>query len=243
MMPHERLQIAENEQAAANACAASLLEAMREVLKTAPVARIAISGGSTPKMMFNVLAETPFPWSQVHIFWVDERCVPPTDAESNYKLASETFLQPAAFPAENINRIKGELNPAEGAARYNEAIQKAFGLGGGQLPVFDVIHRGMGDDAHTASLFPGEPLIADRSGISAPVYVEKMKMNRITLLPGVLLAAKQTFVLAAGPAKAEPLFQVLRGPLDPFQFPCQIATRNAENATWFIDRAAAAKLT
>ncbi len=242
MISHEQLQIAENEQAAANGCAASLLDAIREVLAASPVARIAISGGSTPKLMFQVLAKTPFSWSQVHIFWVDERCVPPTDPESNYKLAAETFLQPAGVPSENIHRIQGELEPAEGAARYAEEIRIAFGLKNGELPAFDVIHRGMGDDAHTASLFPGEPLIADRTGISAGFYVEKMKMNRVTLLPGVLLAAKKTLMLAAGPAKAEPLFQVLRGPLDLFRFPCQLGTRNADNTVWFIDRAAAAKL-
>ena len=101
---------------------------------------------------------------------------------------------------------------------------------------------GMGPDAHTASLFPGEPLIGDRTGTAAAVYVSKLKMHRVTLLPGVLLAAKKTVLLAAGDDKAEPLFQVLRGPEDPFRFPCQVATRGALNALWFIDRAAAAKL-
>jgi 6-phosphogluconolactonase len=110
------------------------------------------------------------------------------------------------------------------------------------LPAFDIIHRGMGDDAHTASLFPGEPLIGNMAGIAAPVFVEKLNMHRVTLLPGVLQKARNTVVLAAGQDKAEPLFQVLRGPEDPFRFPCQIATRNWQNATWFVDRAAAAKL-
>jgi 6-phosphogluconolactonase len=242
MMAHELLEIAENAQAAATACAAALLEEIRSVLANSPVARIAISGGSTPKLMFEVLAKTPFSWAQVHIFWVDERCVPPTHPESNYKLAAETFLQPAGVPAENIHRIQGELDPSEAAARYADDIRQSFGLREGELPAFDVIHRGMGDDAHTASLFPGEPLIADRMGIAAGLYVEKMKMHRVTLLPGVLLAGKKTFMLAAGAGKAEPLFEVLRGPLDPFRFPCQLATRGAGNAVWFIDRPAAAKL-
>jgi 6-phosphogluconolactonase len=100
----------------------------------------------------------------------------------------------------------------------------------------------MGPDAHTASLFPGEPLIGDRTHIAAAVYVDKLQSHRVTLLPGVLLAAKKTVILAAGEDKAEPLFQVLRGPDDPFRFPCQLGTRGALNALWFIDRAAADKL-
>jgi 6-phosphogluconolactonase len=241
-MPHESLDIAESAEAAANACAAWLLEELRSVLSTASTARIAISGGSTPKLLFATLARTRFQWENVHVFWVDERCVPPTDSQSNYKLAKETLLDPAAIPPGNIHRIEGELPPPEAAQRYVAGIRSAFRLKDSELPVFDIIHRGMGPDAHTASLFPGEPLIGDRTGIAASVYVEKMKSHRVTLLPGVLLAAKRTAILAAGDDKAEPLFEVLRGPEDPFRFPCQLATRGARNALWFIDRPAAAKL-
>jgi 6-phosphogluconolactonase len=192
--------------------------------------------------MFSTLARTPFQWTKVHIFWVDERCVPPTDPQSNYKLALETFLEPAEIPAANIHRIAGELNPAQAAERYVKDIRAAFAIGDGELPAFDVVHRGLGPDAHTASLFPGEPLIGDRQGIAAAVHVEKLNSDRVTLLPGVLLAAKKTVILAAGEDKAAPLFQVLRGPEDPFQFPCQLGTRDAQNAVWFIDRAAASRL-
>jgi 6-phosphogluconolactonase len=242
LMPYETLDIAESAQAAATACAAWLLQELRTLAAAQPVARIAISGGSSPKLMFGTLAKTPFDWGRVHVFWVDERCVPPTDPQSNFKLAKESWLEPAGVPAENVHRIAGELAPVEGASRYVEEIRKCFELQEGQLPAFDIIHRGMGPDAHTASLFPGEPLIGDRTGTAAAVYVSKLKMHRVTLLPGVLLAAKKTVLLAAGDDKAEPLFQVLRGPEDPFRFPCQVATRGALNVLWFIDRAAAAKL-
>jgi 6-phosphogluconolactonase len=241
-MTYETLDIAESPQAAATACAAWVLQELRAVLAIQHVARIAVSGGSSPKLMFGTFAKTPFDWSRVHVYWVDERCVPPDDPQSNYKLAKETWLAPSGVPAENIHRIAGELPPAEAAAKYVDEIRKSFGLRENDLPAFDIIHRGMGPDAHTASLFPGEPLIGDRTGTAAAVYVSKVKMNRVTLLPGVLLAAKKTVLLAAGEDKAEPLFQVLRGPEDPFRFPCQIATRGALNALWFIDRAAADKL-
>ena len=122
-----------------------------------------------------------FDWSRNHIFWVDERCVPPTDSQSNFKLADDTLFQAAKIPLLNVHRVYGELPPEEGAARYIAEIKSFFMLGEGQLPAFDVLHRGMGPDAHTASLFPGEPLIADRTGIAAHVWVEKMKMDRVTL--------------------------------------------------------------
>jgi 6-phosphogluconolactonase len=187
------------------------------------------------------MAKAAFDWSNVHLFWVDERCVPPTDSQSNFKLANDNLLQAAKFPASNIHRVYGELPPEEGAARYNADIQAFFGLADGQLPAFDILHRGMGPDAHTASLFPGEPLVANRTDIAAHVWVEKMKMDRVTLLPGVLFAAKTTVLQVSGDEKAAAVRQVLTEPEDYFRYPCQIASRD-EKATWFLDRAAAAML-
>jgi 6-phosphogluconolactonase len=112
-------------------------------------------------------------------------------------------------------------------------------LAPGELPVFDVIQRGMGPDAHTASLFPGEPLIADRTGIAAAVWVGKMKQHRVTLLPGVLSQAQHTLCLATGAEKADALLAVLRGPFDPLHAPSQIAS---PDTAWYIDKSAAAKL-
>ena len=202
---------------------------------------IALSGGSTPKLLFADMARAQFDWSNVHFFWVDERCVPPDNQESNFKLANDTLLSPAHVPAANIHRIYGELPPPEQARRYVDEIKQFFDLKEGQLPVFDVLHRGMGPDAHTASLFPGSPLVHDRTGIATNVWVEKMKMDRVTLLPGVLLAAKRTVLQVAGEDKAAPLHEVLNGPEDFLKYPCQIASRD-RRATWFMDRAAASKL-
>jgi 6-phosphogluconolactonase len=135
--------------------------------------------------------------------------------------------------------VQGELSPPEAARLYASDIRRTFKLGIGQLPVFDVIQRGMGPDGHTASLFPGEPLIADRAGIAAAVHVEKFQQDRITLLPGVLESARSSLCLATGGEKAEALKRVLRGPLDPMQVPSQIA---AAKTVWYVDRPAAALL-
>jgi 6-phosphogluconolactonase len=226
-----------NADAAATACAQQILDWLREVLESRKLASVAISGGSSPRKMFEIFAHTRFEWERVHLFWVDERAVPPTDAQSNFKFAQDAWLKPGNFPAPNIHRVLAELDPAEAAARYVEDIQRFFGLAAGEIPHFDVIHRGMGPDAHTASLFPGEPLIENRSGIAAAVWVEKLKQWRITLLPGVLLAGCNTALLVAGADKTAALRSVISEPFDPLRYPAQIAL--GQRTVWFVDVAAA----
>jgi 6-phosphogluconolactonase len=238
----DALRISASADELAQACTTFVLETLSEAAKSQPHTTFAISGGSTPKLLFSKLAQSGFDWSKVHIFWVDERCVAPTDGQSNFKLANETLLTPARISKHNVHRIHGEMTPDEGAVRYIEEIEQFFNLGEHELPVFDLIHRGIGPDAHTASLFPGEPLISNRTGVAAAVWVEKLRSHRVTLLPGVLLAAKRTLLQVAGQDKAEAVYNILKGPEDPFQFPGQIATRGSDKAVWFLDQAAASKL-
>ncbi len=211
---------------AAQACGERVLNLLSIAVGTRQQATLAISGGSSPKPMFELFAKSGFSWEHVQIFWVDERCVPPTDSQSNFRMANETWLAPAKVPSANIHRVPTELEPQEAARRYTEDVQS-------YLP-FDVIHRGIGPDGHTASLFPGEPLIADHQGIAGAVWVEKMHQWRVTLLPGVLEAARNTVVLATGADKAEAVAAVLRGPYDPMKWPAQIGARGT-NVTWFTD--------
>ncbi len=231
--------VSDTPQAASEACAHKIIELLDRALASQPHATLAVSGGTTPKFMFGVMAKTKFDWSRVHLFWVDERMVPPTDSQSNYKLAKENFIDPAHFPSANVHRVQGELEPREAARLYQEDIHRFFQLEAGAIPQFDIIHRGMGPDAHTASLFPGEPLIDDRQHVAAAVYVEKFHQWRVTLLPAVLEAARNTLILAAGDDKAEPLKAVLEEPYDPKKYPSQIATRDGQSALWYLDKAAA----
>jgi 6-phosphogluconolactonase len=170
---------------------------------------------------------------------VDERAVPPTDPQSNYKLAEENLILPARIPQRNVHRIPTELGPDKAAIRYSQEIADFFELPDGELPHFDVIQLGLGPDAHTASLFPGEPLIDNRDGIAAAVYVEKIPQWRITLLPGVLLGARHTVFLVAGDDKAEAVRSVFQEPYDPKRFPAQVVSRHGRKVTWFLDQAAA----
>lgn len=231
--------IYENAQETSAACAKEMLDLIEESLSDKPVATIAVSGGSTPRLLFEELAKARFDWSRVHLFWVDERGVFPTDPQSNYRLTKEHFIDPARFPAQHVHRIQAELEPAAAARLYSDEIRKFFGLETGEFPRFDIIHRGMGSDAHTASLFPGEPLIDDHANLVAAVYSAKFHQWRITLLPGVLEAAAHTIMLVAGDDKAEPLRALLHEPYDAKKYPAQIGTHDGQNMMWFLDRAAA----
>ena len=240
-MPGPNLKIADSAEEAAAECSSFILEALKETLKTKAAATLAISGGTTPKLLFGDLAKSGFDWSKVHLFWVDERCVPPTDSQSNFKLANDAWLAAVSYPAANLHRVFGELEPADGAKKYVAEIKEFFGIKNGGIPEFDVLHRGMGPDAHTASLFPGDPLIENRLDIATNVWVEKFKMHRVTLLPGTLLAARKTVLQVSGADKAGAVQSVLEGPEDWMQYPCQMASRDSK-ATWFLDGPAAAKL-
>jgi len=235
--------IFETSQAAAEACGDRILDILGQARQVRGVATLAVSGGSTPRLMFQSMARRSFDWSRVRIYQVDERCVPPDDEQSNFRMIRESLLagglSKAQISESQFHRVQGELPPAEAARLYEEDIRRTMSLAPGELPVFDVIQRGMGPDAHTASLFPGEPLIADRTGITAAVWVEKMKQHRVTLLRGVLERARHTLCLATGAEKADALHAVLRGPFDPSHVPSQIAS---PDTAWYIDKAAAAKL-
>ena len=226
-------------QAAAAAAAHHIVNILEEVLSGQDLATIAVSGGSTPKLLFPILAKTRFEWNRVHLFWVDERCVPPTDDASNFKLADDYLIGPAHIPQRHVHRVFGELQPDVAAKRYTADIREFFGLDMGEMPRFDIVHRGMGPDAHSASLFPGEPLIDDRENIAAAVYVEKFHQWRVTLLSAPLLAAKHTVFLVAGDDKAEAVRAVFQEEYDPKKYPAQIASHHAHGVTWFLDDAAA----
>ena len=226
--------VLESAAAAAAACGGYVLERLEAAVAARGRAALAISGGSSPRPMFEAWAKSGFEWGRVGIYWVDERGVPPGDAQSNYRFARETFLDPAGVPENCVHRIEAELDPQEAARRYREAMAR--------VDRFDVIHLGMGPDAHTASLFPGERLIEDRTGEVATVYVEKFSQWRITLLPAKILAARTLVVLAAGADKAGALHEVLEGTEDVQRFPAQILRGATGEVAWFLDQAAAAQL-
>ena len=225
--------------ACAGACARRITGLLETALAGGDGATLAVSGGTTPKLMFEQMVALRFDWSRVHLFWVDERCVPPADPASNYKLAKDWLITAAHIPERNVHRIVGEIAPKEAAVRYADEVRRYFALDSGEMPTFDVVQCGMGPDGHTASLFPGEPLMDDRAGIAEAVFAPQFNQWRVTLLPGPLLAARNLVYLVSGADKAEAARAVFEGPPEPKKYPAQVIGKGAE---WFLDEAAAGLL-
>ena len=205
---------------------------------------IAISGGHTPKRFFELLSEAPeakaLPWDKIHLFWVDERCVPPDSQWSNYKLAADTFLAKVAIPQENVHQIPTEYSDFKIAAqRYEETLREVFGLEENQVPEFDLIVLGMGAEGHTGSLFPNSYALFDMEDLACVVYVMDEKLNRITLTHPVLCAASHLAVLVSGEEKAGILKEVLTHEPDEVQYPIHTLWPILNKVTWLVDSEAA----
>lgn len=202
---------------------------------------VALSGGSTPKATLARLIDQPIDWAQVEVFWGDERCVSPEDADSNYRMACEALLNHVPIPEQNVHRMQGEINPTQAASNYTAELRAVFGRS--EWPRFDLILLGLGTDAHTASLFPGTGAIHEEQRWVIGHFVEQLKAYRITLTPPVINHAKHVIFLVAGADKAAALQAVLsHAPFDPDQFPAQIVQPVTGAVTWLIDQSSAAEL-
>jgi len=215
---------------------------------------VALSGGSTPRAMFSLLAAHPFaatvPWSSIYFFWGDERCVPPDHPDSNYRMANETLLSKVPVPDQNIFRIPAETpEPERAAEEYAATLSKFFLAGPGatrigtaplsNLPRFDLVFLGMGPDGHTASLFPHSAALQAGDRMVAANYVEKFAAHRITLTAATINNARNVTFLAAGEDKAEVLKNVLAGPSQPDLYPSQMIHPSNGTLLWMVDEAAA----
>jgi len=212
------------------------------------VARVAISGGGTPKAMFALLADrsAPYfarvPWDKLHLFWVDERCVPPTDNDSNYRMTNEAMLSKVPLPAAQVHRMEGELDPEIAASRYEAALRTEFGLDRSGNPVFDLVLLGMGDDGHTASLFPHTAALHELGRIVVANHVPQKETWRITLTWPVINLGREVAFLIEGASKAPVVADVFLGAYDPETKPSQLIRPASGRLTLLLDAAAAAKL-
>jgi len=213
---------------------------------------VALSGGSTPRGLHTLLADPgePFrarvPWEQLHVFWGDERPVPPDHPDSNYRMAHDTLLRHVPVPRAHIHRVAGEdPHHARAARRYARELRQVFSTHGrleGGWPRFDVVILGMGADGHTASVFPGTDAVHEKTRLVVAAWVAKLGSHRITLTPPVLNQADAVLVLVTGGDKAETLAAVLEGPPLPDVYPSQTIRPLTGSLTWLVDRAAAARL-
>ena len=241
--------IVESDSAAlARRAAEQFVEVAEQAAATRGRARIAISGGSTPKAAFQLLAnpDQPFlkrmPWEKLDLYWVDERTVGPDHPESNYRMTREAMLDHVPLKPEQIHRMEGELAPEVAASRYESLLRNTFRLEGAETPRFDLIQLGMGDDGHTASLFPHTQAIHELGRLVTANQVPQKDTWRLTLTWPVINQASSVFFLIGGKSKAELVKEVFTGQRDPERLPSQLIWPSSGILTLILDRDAAAQL-
>jgi 6-phosphogluconolactonase len=234
--------------ALAERAAQHFVEMAAEAVQRNGQARFAISGGSTPKAAFKLLADpgqpwrSRMPWDKLDLYWVDERTVPPDHPDSNYRMTREALLDHVPLSPEQVHRMEGELEPEVAAARYESMLRNTFRLEGAESPRFDLIALGMGDDGHTASIFPHTEAIHSMGGLVTANQVPQKDTWRITLTWQVINYASSVFFLIGGADKAEVLRNVFMGPRDPESLPSQLIWPSSGILTLFLDKNAAALL-
>ncbi len=235
--------------ALARRAAQYFVEKINESVASRGRARVAISGGSTPKAAFALMADpkqpwrAKMPWDKLELFWVDERCVPPDHPDSNYRMTREALLDHVPIDAGNIHRMEGELEPEAAAARYESLLRDTFRLEGAQTPRFDLIQLGMGPDGHTASLFPHTQAIHEMSRLVVSNHVPQQKESwRTTLTWPVINQGASVFFLIGGAEKAARIQEVFMGPRDPERLPSQLIRPAGGILALILDRDAAALL-
>jgi 6-phosphogluconolactonase len=211
---------------------------------------LVLSGGSTPRGLYALLSEHPYrsqvEWKRVEFFWGDERAVPPGHQASNFRMARETMLDKLDIPAERVHRIEAERPDIDQVAReYESEIERVLGRVPGvgrRPPHFNLFLLGMGEDGHTAALFPKTAAVLERERWVMAQEVPRAPRERVTMTPPLINAAHFIIFLVSGPTKADVLAQVLQGPRDPLSYPAQLIHPLTGEVTWFVDRAASASL-
>lgn len=246
---HIEYRVYQQQDALTRAVAQHFVGGIQAAVAARGAARIAISGGHSPNVVFALLADPrePYrdkvPWDRLCVFWVDERCVPPDHQDSNYRVAHELLFSRVPIAPDHVIRIQGELDPEEGASVYESAIRGHFRLEGAEVPIFDVLHLGMGDDGHTASLFPHTEALHEMGRVAIANHVPQQTQSwRVTLTRPVINAAREVFFLVDGAKKADPLGRVLQGPYDPETLPSQLIQPQNGRLLFYLDALAAAHL-
>jgi 6-phosphogluconolactonase len=204
---------------------------------------VALSGGSTPRRTYELLAQPPcrdqVSWDRLHVFWGDERCVPEGDPRRNALLAQHTFLNSVPIPPAQIHPIFCQRSPGEAAAEYEALLREFFT---GQPPRFDLIFLGLGGDGHTASLFPRTGVLQERQKWAAEVYVPEQGLYRVTLTAALINQAALVAFLVSGADKAKILKEVLTGPSEPLRLPAQLIRPEGGRLLWLVDQDAAKEM-
>jgi 6-phosphogluconolactonase len=245
-MSASELRILENAEELAREAADFVVWIGEQAVAVAGAFRLALSGGSTPRALYTLLAgpgfSKRFDWSRAAVFFGDERCVPPDHADSNFRMANETLLAPLKIAPGRVFRMRGEDDPEQAAREYEDRLRKEFGASA--RPRFDLILLGLGDDGHTASLFPRTPALGERQRLVVPNQAPQGTKQRITFTAPLINQARAVVFLVSGRSKAPALKAVLEDrAADPNEFPAKLVQPEEGRLIWFLDHAAAAELT
>ena len=228
----------------ARAVAERFAELARASVAGRGVFSVALAGGTTPRRVYELLAGEDFrsqvPWEGVHVFFGDERAVPPDHADSNYRMAHEALLSHVTIPQRNVHRMRGEGDAAANASLYEDEMRAFFGEV--DWPRLDLVMLGMGDDGHTASLFPNTPALEEQRAWAVANWVEKFDAWRVTLTAPAINRSRHVIFTVTGAGKAARLAEILKGERDPTRLPSQLIEPSDGKLEWFVDRAAAASL-
>jgi len=226
------------------AAAEIFVDSAKQAITTRGRFSVALSGGNTPRRLYEILATPPFrdrvKWRAVHVFWGDERWVPMDDPRSNFRMAREALLEHVPLPKEHVHPMWGNLPPSEAAGQYEVELRNYFK---DQPPTLDLILLGLGDNAHTASLFPQSSVLNEKEKWVTEVYVAELEMYRITLTAPFINQADHVVFLVSGANKAPALQNVLEGAYQPHIYPAQLIHPNDAHPIWLVDKAASHKLT
>ncbi|HXF99458.1 MAG TPA: 6-phosphogluconolactonase [Bacteroidota bacterium] len=232
-------------QAFREAAAKAIVQELRASVEARGTASLVLSGGSTPEAIYRMLAAEPLrfqiDWSHLHLFWSDERCVPPDHAESNFRMVREALLRYVPIPQEHVHRIETEYEPETAARRYAETLRTVFSVKAPQIPQVDLVLLGLGEDGHTASLFPHTPILNEHERLVSAVFVPTLQAYRISLTLPVLNNARCVMFLVAGASKARILSEVIEAPED--KYPAQLVRPIKGRLQWIVDADAGALLT
>ena len=247
-MAAPEIQCVRDAAALAEAAAEVIVNAAEEAVRTSGRFSIALSGGSTPKGLYTLLAtdvrcRAAIAWDKVHVFWGDERHVPPDHPDSNFRMANDALLSRVPIDRAHIWRMKGEYPDASKAAdEYEHDLREAFRLRAGEVPRFDLVLLGIGADGHTASLFPDTPVLKETERLVASTWVPRLQTDRITLTVPVLNNAACALFQALGAEKSAVLQDVLEGPYEPERLPAQLVRPHRGRLMWIVDSSAASRL-
>ncbi len=247
--PHREIRILKDADAIARRAAETFVSLAKSAVDRSGTFNVALSGGSTPKLLYSLLATDPqlrasLPWDKMFLFFEDERHVGPQDPQSNYKMTFDAMIGKAPLKPEQVFRIKAENPDAEQAALdYQESLRAHFHLQGPDLPRFDLLLAGMGDEGHTLSLFPGTKALHAQGRTVVRNWVGKLFTDRITITAPVANNSAFILVMVAGKEKSLALKAVLEGPYEPEQLPAQLLQPTNGELLWLVDQAAGAMLT